>query len=94
MLKRKKGKAMPVTGHGGPEGCEMSRLPHFSGQTGCKGVDLINLLRIGMVIAYCKPLDFVLCVFFLCIEAFLRDVICTLQVCIFPLLSMFYGSLM
>jgi hypothetical protein len=25
------GKAVPVTGHGGPESCEMSRLPHFLG---------------------------------------------------------------
>jgi hypothetical protein len=25
----KKGKAIPVTGHEGREGCEMSRLPHF-----------------------------------------------------------------
>jgi hypothetical protein len=25
----KKGKAIPVTGRGGPTGCEMSRLPHF-----------------------------------------------------------------
>jgi hypothetical protein len=24
-----KGKAIPVTGHEGPEGCETSRLPHF-----------------------------------------------------------------
>jgi hypothetical protein len=23
------GKAIPVTGRGGPEGCETSRLPHF-----------------------------------------------------------------
>jgi hypothetical protein len=26
---KKKGKAIPVTGHGGPWGCETSRLPHF-----------------------------------------------------------------
>jgi hypothetical protein len=25
----KKGKAIPVTGHGGPWGCEKSRFPHF-----------------------------------------------------------------
>jgi hypothetical protein len=25
----KKGKAMPITGHGGPYGCETLRLPHF-----------------------------------------------------------------
>jgi hypothetical protein len=28
-VKVKKGKAIPVTGREGPEGCEMSRLPHF-----------------------------------------------------------------
>jgi hypothetical protein len=27
--KKKKGNGIPVTGHGGPYGCEMSRLPHF-----------------------------------------------------------------
>jgi hypothetical protein len=26
---KKKGKAIPVTGHEGPWGCETSRLPHF-----------------------------------------------------------------
>jgi hypothetical protein len=25
------GKAIPITVHGGPESCEMSRLPHFLG---------------------------------------------------------------
>jgi hypothetical protein len=28
-VKKKKGNAIPVTGRGGPLGCEMSRLPHF-----------------------------------------------------------------
>jgi hypothetical protein len=42
-------------------------------EIGCKGMDSINLLRIGMVATSSEPLDFVLCVFFLCIEAFLRD---------------------
>jgi hypothetical protein len=27
--KKGKGKAIPVTHHGSPQGCEMSRLPHF-----------------------------------------------------------------
>jgi hypothetical protein len=27
--KKKKGKAIPVTGRGGPYGCEKSRLSHF-----------------------------------------------------------------
>jgi hypothetical protein len=29
VLYRSKRKAIPVTGRGGPHGCEMSRLPHF-----------------------------------------------------------------
>jgi hypothetical protein len=29
VQKVKKGKAIPVTGNGGPCGCETSRLPHF-----------------------------------------------------------------
>jgi hypothetical protein len=29
MLKGKKGKGIPVTGGGGPQGCDTSRLPHF-----------------------------------------------------------------
>jgi hypothetical protein len=29
LLRTKKGKAIPVTGSGGPYGCERSRLPHF-----------------------------------------------------------------
>jgi hypothetical protein len=28
-LKKKKGKAIPVTGREGPHSCETSRLPHF-----------------------------------------------------------------
>jgi hypothetical protein len=28
-VKKVKGKAIPVTGHEGPQGCEASRLPHF-----------------------------------------------------------------
>jgi hypothetical protein len=31
MTKVKKGKAISVTVHGGPKGCETSRLPHFLG---------------------------------------------------------------
>jgi hypothetical protein len=33
----KKGKAIPVTGCGGPEGCERSRLPHL--------LDIVSLTR-------------------------------------------------
>jgi hypothetical protein len=29
MNKKIKGKVIPVTGHGRPQGCEMLRLPHF-----------------------------------------------------------------
>jgi hypothetical protein len=29
LFKGAEGKAIPVTGHGGPWGCETSRLPHF-----------------------------------------------------------------
>jgi hypothetical protein len=29
MQDRSRGKGIPVTGHGGPLGCEMLRLPHF-----------------------------------------------------------------
>jgi hypothetical protein len=29
MIIKKKGKTNPITCHGGPQGCEMSRLPHF-----------------------------------------------------------------
>jgi hypothetical protein len=28
-VKGEKGKAIPVTGHGGPLGCETSKVPHF-----------------------------------------------------------------
>jgi hypothetical protein len=37
-LKKGKGKTIPVTGRGGPQGCETSRLPHF--------LENINLLRL------------------------------------------------
>jgi hypothetical protein len=29
MLKDKRGKAISVTGRGGPQSCEMSKFPHF-----------------------------------------------------------------
>jgi hypothetical protein len=41
------GKAIPVTSHGGPQGCETSRLPHFLDNwltDGGKGVSLMRLL--------------------------------------------------
>jgi hypothetical protein len=42
-VKSKKGKAIPVTGRGGPKGCEMSRLPHFlDSWPQCSWMDLVN----------------------------------------------------
>jgi hypothetical protein len=35
-------KAMPVTGHGGPEGCEMLKLPHFLRSDGDEVVSLMH----------------------------------------------------
>jgi hypothetical protein len=41
----KKGKAIPVTGGGGPQGCETSRLPHY----------LDNLLTDGGEVSFTRP---------------------------------------
>jgi hypothetical protein len=38
-----KGKAIPVTGHGGPDGCETSRLPHFLDNRLTDGGEVVNL---------------------------------------------------
>jgi hypothetical protein len=40
-----KGKAIPVTGHGGPEGCETSRLPHFLENWLTDGGKVVSLTR-------------------------------------------------
>jgi hypothetical protein len=40
-----KGKAIPVTGHEGPEACEMSRLPHFLDNQLTDGGKVVSLTR-------------------------------------------------
>jgi hypothetical protein len=41
----KKGKAITVTGHGGPWGCETSRLPHFLDNRLTDGGEVATLKR-------------------------------------------------
>jgi hypothetical protein len=38
----KKGKVFPVTGRGGPQGCETSRLPHFLNNRLTDGGEIIS----------------------------------------------------
>jgi hypothetical protein len=40
-----KGKAIPVTGRGGPQGCETSRLPHSLDNRFTNGGEVVNLTR-------------------------------------------------
>jgi hypothetical protein len=40
-----KGKAIPVTGRGGPQGCERSRLPHFLDNRLTDGGKVVSLTR-------------------------------------------------
>jgi hypothetical protein len=40
-----KGKAIPVTGHGGPLGCEMLRLQHFLGNWLSDGGKVVSLMH-------------------------------------------------
>jgi hypothetical protein len=40
-----KGKAIPVTGRGGPYGCETSRLPHFLDNRLSDGGDVVSFTR-------------------------------------------------
>jgi hypothetical protein len=41
----RKGNAIPVTGLGGPWGCEMSRLPHFLDSRVTDGIEIVSLTR-------------------------------------------------
>jgi hypothetical protein len=43
--KGKKGKAIPVTGRGGPQGCETSWLPHFLDNRRTDGGKVVSLTR-------------------------------------------------
>jgi hypothetical protein len=40
-----KGKAIPVTGYGDPEGCEMLRLPHFLDICHTDGSEVVHLIH-------------------------------------------------
>jgi hypothetical protein len=40
---KKKVKAVPVTGHGGPQGFEMLRLPHFLDNRLTDGGEVVSL---------------------------------------------------
>jgi hypothetical protein len=42
---KKPTKAIPVTGRGGPYGCEMSRLPHFLENRLTGGGEVVSLTR-------------------------------------------------
>jgi hypothetical protein len=44
LVKKKKGKAVPVTGHGGPLGCETSRLSHFLDNRLTDGGEVVCLM--------------------------------------------------
>jgi hypothetical protein len=44
-LWRKRGKAIPVTGRGGPQGCETSRLPYFLDGRLTDGGEVVSLTR-------------------------------------------------
>jgi hypothetical protein len=43
QLVQGKGKSIPVTGHGGPNGCETSRIPYFLDNRLTEGVEVVNL---------------------------------------------------
>jgi hypothetical protein len=40
-----KGKAIPVTGRGGPQDCETSRIPHFLGNRLTDADEVVSLTR-------------------------------------------------
>jgi hypothetical protein len=43
-LENDKGKAIPVTGHGDPCGCETSTFPHFLGNRLTDGGEVVSLM--------------------------------------------------
>jgi hypothetical protein len=56
-------KAIPVTGRGGPQGCETSRLPHFLGIWLTDGGDVLGLKRLppftpGITLTLAKYINF------------------------------------
>jgi hypothetical protein len=44
-LKKREGKAIPVTGRGGPQGSETSRLPHFLDNRLTDGGEVVSQMR-------------------------------------------------
>jgi hypothetical protein len=42
----KKGKAIPVTVHGGPQGCDTSKFPHFLDNRLTDGGEVVSLTRL------------------------------------------------
>jgi hypothetical protein len=42
---KKKGKAIPVTDHGGPKGCETLRPPHYLNSRPTNGGEVVSLTR-------------------------------------------------
>jgi hypothetical protein len=45
-FKKVKDKAIPITGRGGPWGCERSRLPHFLENRLTDGGEVVSLTRL------------------------------------------------
>jgi hypothetical protein len=45
VKKKKVGKAIPVTGGGGPYGCETSRIPHFLDNRLTDGGEVVSLMH-------------------------------------------------
>jgi hypothetical protein len=43
-IRKKKGKALPLTGREGPQGCETSRLPHFLDNRLTDGGEVVSLM--------------------------------------------------
>jgi hypothetical protein len=43
IVKKKKAEPIPGAGHGGPEGCEMSRLPHILDNWVPDGGEVVSL---------------------------------------------------